>query len=102
MTEKPTEQDRSAVLGYLLGKDDAQPRDEPLIAANIHEQLRHMGLSTWSISIHRRLRDALARQHPSTVLEIGAGIGHRSAWLLDLWERSQHSLSHYTLIEQGG
>jgi predicted O-methyltransferase YrrM len=102
MTEEPTEQDRSAVLGFLLGKDDRQPRDEPLIAANIHEQLRHMGLSTWSISIHRRLRDALARQQPSSVLEIGAAIGHRSAWFLDLWERSQRSLTSYTLVEQGG
>ncbi|MEL0265901.1 MAG: hypothetical protein VW945_00275, partial [Candidatus Poseidoniales archaeon] len=51
--------ERGDVLAFLLSKDGSQPQDEPLIAANIHEQLQHMGLSTWSISVLRRLRDAV-------------------------------------------
>ena len=94
--------DRASVLAHLLSKDGDQPRGEPIVAANIHEQLQHMGLSTWSISVLRRLRDALARQQPRQVLEIGAGIGHRSAWLLDLNERSKRPLNRFTLVEQGG
>ena len=31
---------RGDVLAYLLAKDEKQPQDEPLIAANIHEQLQ--------------------------------------------------------------
>ena len=38
-----------------------------------------MGLSTWSISVLRRLRDAIGRQEPDVCLEVGGSIGHRSA-----------------------
>ena len=75
---------RGDVLAHLLAKDSSQPQDEPLIAANIHEQLQHMGLSTWSISVLRRLRDAVGRLAPERILEVGASIGHRTAWLLSL------------------
>ncbi len=61
-----------------------------------------MGLSTWSISLLRRLRDAIARQQPKRMLEVGAGIGHRSAWLLDLFERKVNAFEAFTLVEQGG
>lgn len=94
--------DRASVLAHLLSKDGEQPRDEPRIAANIHEQLQHMGLSTWSVSVLRRLRDAIARQSPGSILEVGAGIGHRSAWLLDITERTKQPFDTFTLVEQGG
>ena len=93
---------RGDVLAYLLAKDEKQPQDEPLIAANIHEQLQHMGLSTWSISVLRRLRDAIGRLSPDRVLEVGASIGHRTAWLLDDFERKERSPKALTLVEQGG
>ena len=93
---------RGDVLAYLLAKDEKQPQDEPLIAANIHEQLQHMGLSTWSISVLRRLRDAVGRLSPDRVLEVGASIGHRTAWLLDDFERKERSPKALTLVEQGG
>ena len=93
---------RGDVLAYLLAKDEKQPQDEPQIAANIHEQLQHMGLSTWSISVLRRLRDAIGRLSPDRVLEVGASIGHRTAWLLDDFERKERSPKALTLVEQGG
>jgi predicted O-methyltransferase YrrM len=102
MTEEAATAERGAVLATLLSKDHEQPRDEPLIAANIHEQLQHMGLSTWSLSVLRRLRDAIARQQPSSLLEVGAGIGHRSAWILDIAERQNRPYRQFTLVEQGG
>ena len=82
MASEDTQVDRSDILSHLMSKDGQQPRDEPEIAANIGQQLQHMGLTTWSISIHRRLRDALVRLSPQSVLEVGASIGHRTAWLL--------------------
>ena len=102
MADLPSEVEREEILAFLLAKDAQQPRDEPEIAANIHTQLQHMGLSTWSISVHRRLRDAIGRLQPSTVLEIGASIGHRTAWLLDQFERTDARPSSMTLVEQGG
>jgi predicted O-methyltransferase YrrM len=93
---------RGDVLAHLLAKDSSQPQDEPLIAANIHEQLQHMGLSTWSISVLRRLRDAVGRLAPERILEVGASIGHRTAWLLDDFERKERTPSALTLVEQGG
>ena len=90
---------RDQILPTLLNADHNRSRDEPEIAANIATQLEHMGLSTWSISVLRRLRDALGRQEPSSVLEIGWSIGHRSAWLYDLFE--EHAVSRFDIIEQG-
>lgn len=102
MSDSPMEDSRADVLGALLAKDSTQPREEPQIAANIHEQLQHMGLSTWSLSVLRRLRDAIVRQQPTSLLEVGAGIGHRTAWLLDICERYHRPYQPLTLIEQGG
>ena len=92
--------DRSELLSHFFAKSADLPRDEPLIAANIHEQLQHMGLSTWSISVIRRVRDALFRISPNSLLEVGASIGHRSAWLLDLFE-NQSRPKQYDIVEQG-
>ena len=61
---------RDQVLPTLLNADHGRSRDEPEIAANIATQLEHMGLSTWSISVLRRLRDAIGRQEPDRVLEV--------------------------------
>jgi predicted O-methyltransferase YrrM len=102
MDEDASLPDRASILAQLLAKDGDQPRNEPEIAANINEQLQHMGLSTWSISLLRRLRDAIARQQPKRMLEVGASIGHRSAWLLDLFERKVNAFEAFTLVEQGG
>lgn len=90
---------RDQVLPALLNADHERSRDEPEIAANIATQLEHMGLSTWSISVLRRFRDAIGRQDPDRVLEIGGSIGHRSAWLYDLF--SEHPVSRFDIIEQG-
>lgn len=100
MASEDAEVERSDILSHLMAKDGQQPRDEPEIAANIGQQLQHMGLTTWSISIHRRLRDAMVRLAPESVLEVGASIGHRTAWLLDAFEREQRP-KHLTLVEQG-
>ena len=91
---------KADVLPYILSKDSDISRDEPEIAANISQQLQHMGLSTWSLSIIRRLRNAIHKLKPSRVIEVGAGIGHRSAWLYDLFTNHTKP-ERYDLVEQG-
>ena len=88
-------------LATLLSKDSARSRDEPEIAANIGAQLAHMEIKSWPISIRRRVRDIVGRLQPKRVCEVGAGIGHLSAWLMDMWEDEPHPLS-YQLVEAGG
>ena len=94
-----SEVSRDQVLPSLLNADHERSRDEPEIAANIATQLEHMGLSTWSISVLRRLRDAIGRQGPKRVLEVGGSIGHRSAWLFDLF--SGDPIERFDIVEQG-
>jgi len=89
------------ILAHLLSPDDTRSRDEPEIASNIGIQLQHMALSTWSISILRRLRDAFGRLKPQSILEVGAGIGHRSAWIYDLFETDSLTPQRYQLVEDG-
>jgi len=101
MEEQEPSPQRDEILAHLLAQDATQPRDEPEVAANIGEQLQHMGLPTWSISIHRRLRDSLGVLQPENVLEVGGGIGHRTAWLYDLFERQKKSPNRFTIIEKG-
>ena len=91
---------RSELLGHLFGKPADLPRDEPEIAANINQQLQHMGLVTWPISVIRRVRDGIYRINPKNVLEVGGGIGHRAAWLLELFE-TQVRPNRYDIVEQG-
>ena len=95
------ELDRADVLAHLLSKDTAQPREEPAIAANIGEQLKHMGLDGWTLSVLRRIRDGIGRLQPQRMLEVGASIGHRSAWIFDVMTRFERPVSAYTLVEQG-
>lgn len=88
-------------LDEIVSMHPGQPREQPLISENIHEQLKHMELSSWSISVHRRLRDAISRIRPEHVLEFGGQIGHRTSWLFDLIERGQWSPEQYFIIEEG-
>tara|TARA_B100000767_G_scaffold266860_1_gene284828 strand:+ start:271 stop:1014 length:744 start_codon:yes stop_codon:yes gene_type:complete len=93
--------DKADVLSQLLSPDPTRVRDEPEIAGNIGAQLQHMGLSTWSISAHRRLRDALGRLKPNRIIEVGGGIGHRSAWIYDLFTVDGFTPERYDIIENG-
>lgn len=95
------EVNRADVLAHLLSKDPNQPREEPKIAANIGEQLTHMGLDGWTLSVLRRIRDGIGRLQPLRVLEVGASIGHRSAWFFDAMTRFDQPVSAYTMVEQG-
>lgn len=92
---------KAHVLAHLLSPDDSRSRDEPEIATNIGVQLKHMGLSTWSISILRRLRDAIGRLKPESILEVGAGIGHRSAWIYDLFVSDDSTPKRFQMVEDG-
>ena len=96
-----SEATKGHALADLLSPDDTRSRDEPEIANNIGIQLQHMALSTWSISILRRLRDAFGRLKPQSILEVGAGIGHRSAWIYDLFETDSSTPQRYQLVEDG-
>ncbi len=89
-------------LDELLSKSDELSRDEPQIAANIGEQLQHMELQSLPLSVRRRIRDVVARVNPQNVVEVGAGIGHLSAWLYDLWEDEKIQPDRYVVIEAGG
>ncbi len=91
---------REDVLAAVLSADKELSRDEPEVAANIGKQLEHMGLSTWSISVRRRIRDAVARLQPETIIQTGAGIGHLSAWILDHYE-GRDGLEKFQIIEEG-
>jgi len=88
-------------LDEIASMHPGQPREQPLISENIHEQLKHMELSSWSISVQRRLRDAISRISPKNVLELGGQIGHRTSWLFDLIERGQWSPERYIIVEEG-
>ena len=91
---------RSELLSHILSKSSVLPRDESQIASNMSQQLQHMGLSSWSVSVIRRIRDAVHKVSPNMILEVGAGIGHRSAWLLELFEEYQ-TPDRFDIVEQG-
>ena len=92
---------KDEVLSSILSPDPNRNRDEPAIAANISAQLNHMGLDTWSISVIRRLRDAVGRMKPDRIIEVGGGIGHRSAWIYDLIDQDDWQPTRYDIIENG-
>ena len=90
----------------LLSEDDSRTSDEPEIAANIGEQMLHMGLSPLSRSIRTRIRDICSRIPAKNVILVGGGIGHLSAWLFDMWcSEDNRNISHpnsFTIVEEGG
>jgi hypothetical protein len=91
---------REDLLAAILAADKELSRDEPEVAANIGQQLEHMGLTTWSISVRRRIRDAIARISPKNIIQTGAGIGHLSAWILDHYV-GKDGLENFQIIEEG-
>jgi hypothetical protein len=91
---------REDVLAAILSADKDLSRDEPEVAANIGKQLEHMGLSTWSISVRRRIRDAIARLQPKSIIQTGAAIGHLTAWILDYYE-GREGIEKFQIIEEG-
>ena len=91
---------REEVLAAILAADKELSRDEPEVAANIGLQLEHMGLTTLSISVRRRIRDAIARLSPKNIIQTGSGIGHLSAWILDHFEKND-GLEKFQIIEEG-
>ena len=91
---------REEVLAAVLSANKDLSRDEPEVASNIGQQLEHMGLSTWSISVRRRIRDAIAKLDPKNILQTGAGIGHLSAWIFDCLESSD-KIEQFQMMEEG-
>lgn len=88
-------------LAALLSKNPDQPKDEPDVAASIGAQLEHMELDSMPTSLRRRIRDIISRVEPNRVCEVGSGIGHLSAWLLDHWSSNPRP-EHFDMIEAGG
>ena len=88
-------------LAALLSKNPDQPKDEPEVAASIGAQLEHMELDSMPTSLRRRIRAVIARVQPKRVCEVGSGIGHLSAWLVDYWSANTPP-EHYDMIEAGG
>ena len=76
------------VLEALMAAPKRGSRTESEVARSIGVQLAHMDLTSWSISIRRRVRDIVLSMAPDRILEVGAGIGHLSAWLYDAFEDS--------------
>ncbi len=73
------------MLEKLLSEDTERGDVEPPIASSIGEQMLLMGLRTIPRSMRARIRDIVSRVPSGDVLLVGGGIGHLSAWLLDLW-----------------
>jgi hypothetical protein len=69
----------------LLSSDSDFGDDEPAIAASIGEQMIHMDLTPLTRSFRVRIRDITSKIPAKNVVLVGGGIGHLTAWLLDLW-----------------
>ena len=69
----------------LLSEDSDYSDNEPVIAANIGEQMLHMDLIPLTRSFRVRIRDITSKIPAKNVVLVGGGIGHLAAWLLDLW-----------------
>jgi len=69
----------------LLSPDSDFSDDEPAIAASIGEQMLHMDLIPLTRSFRVRIRDITSKIPAKNVVLVGGGIGHLTAWLLDLW-----------------
>lgn len=97
MDTLPTEREAFA---WLLAEDPELGDEEPKVAAAINEQLSHMELSSQDIDAIRRIRDVAVRHNPKKIIEVGGGIGHLSAWLLDAFS-SANNPPEYTIVEAG-
>ena len=94
----------------LLGEDESRDSEEPEIAAAIGEQMIHMDLRPLPRSVRTRIRDIASRVPARNVVIVGGGIGHLSAWMMDLWcgdPSSEESVptnrpETVRIIEEGG
>ena len=98
------------VLDRLLCEDTERGDSEPDIAASIGEQMLHMSLRPLPRSMRARIRDVCARVPARNAMLVGGGIGHLSAWLLDLWcgdpvnppEKPPPHPESFRIVEPGG
>jgi len=98
------------MFSLLLSEDTEKDDTEPAIAAGIGEQMLHMSLRPLPRSMRARIRDISARVPAKNAVLIGGGIGHLSAWLLDLWcgnpadppEAPPSKPDSFRIIEPGG
>jgi len=90
--------DRAEVLSQLLQANRSAEREEPEVCANIAVQMEHMGLQAWSLSLMRRIRDVIVRLKPRNILEVNAGIGHKTSWIFEALGDDFESLE---IIEEG-
>ena len=88
------------IMTALLSESQDRDQEEPEIAANITQQMLHMELDPLPRSMRSRFRDIVERLSPNRLIEVGAGIGHLSAWFHDIWVDSEHPES-YVMIEEG-
>ena len=88
------------IMTALLSGSQERSQEEPEIAANITQQMLHMELDPLPRSMRSRFRDIVERLSPKKIIEVGAGIGHLSAWFHDIWEDSPHPES-YVMVEEG-
>ena len=87
-------------MSALLSPSEDRGDDEPEIAANITQQMLHMELEPLSRSMRSRFRDIIERLSPQRIIEVGAGIGHLSAWFHDIWEESEPPEA-FAMVEEG-
>ena len=98
------------MFSLLLLEDTERGDSEPAIAAGIGEQMLHMSLRPLPRSMRARIRDISSRIPAKNAVLIGGGIGHLSAWLLDLWcgdpanppETPPPKPDSFRIIEPGG
>jgi len=90
--------DRAEALSQLLQPDKSANRNEPEIPANIAVQMDHMGLIPWSLSVMRRIRDIIVHLKPKNIIEINAGIGHKTAWI---HEGLEGDFDNLEIVEEG-
>jgi len=98
------------MLDRLLCEDPDRGDSEPAIAAGIGEQMLHMSLRPLPRSMRARIRDVCSRLPARNAMLVGGGIGHLSAWLLDLWcgdpanppEQPPPRPESFSIVEPGG
>ena len=69
----------------LLSEDSKRGNEESQIASAIGEQMLIMDLQQLPRSVRARIRDIVGRIPAKNVIIVGAGIGHLTSWLMDLW-----------------